>query len=254
MGDVFLSYSQADAELAQDLVDALASRGQSVWWDKHLSTGQQYHDVIGDRIAGATCVVVLWSHESVQSRWVKGEAEAAATKGILIPAAVEPLVEIPVAFLGIHTADLTLWRGKDHAHPGVDELLAAIAGRTGTDADSSTSLAPVPGARLPYSSISRTELALMWALGLMAVMVAAVLTGLATGGAAGGWIGAGVLIFGLICFASIALLFEGLAPRPSFARAVARTKQRQLRWIALLAFVGVVVVAGIGMVLAGRVG
>jgi hypothetical protein len=117
--DVFLSYAKEDRERAAMLVEALSSRGLSVWWDRQIAAGQNYHRTIERAIDQARCVVVLWTSDSVHSDWVAEEAALARERSKLVPAILDE-VAIPVSFRLIQTADLRGWRGGDHA--GIDEI------------------------------------------------------------------------------------------------------------------------------------
>ena len=50
-----------------------------------IPLGKTYDQVIEQELNAAHCVLVLWSKDSVVSRWVKTEASAAADKERLVP-------------------------------------------------------------------------------------------------------------------------------------------------------------------------
>src|SRR5438045_5935700 len=75
VSDVFVSYAREDQDKARLLAGALAAQGWSVWWDRHIPLGKSFDRVIEEEIASAKCVVVLWSRHSVDSDWVRSEAE-----------------------------------------------------------------------------------------------------------------------------------------------------------------------------------
>ena len=133
MSQVFISYASEDRATAQALAQLLAQRGWSVWWDRHIPPGRSFDRVIEEAIAAAGCVVVLWSSRSVESDWVKAEADEGRQRDILVPALIEE-VRIPLAFRRIHAADLTDWRGQSSS-VGVDDLIQAVAGVLGVDGD-----------------------------------------------------------------------------------------------------------------------
>jgi len=39
----------------------LAQTGWSVWWDRTIPAGKTYHQVIGEAIDSAKCIIVVWS-------------------------------------------------------------------------------------------------------------------------------------------------------------------------------------------------
>ena len=123
MSDVFISYAKEDWAAARTLADALVNAGFSVWWDRDVPPGKAWHEVIGRQLDGAGCVIVLWSGESAQSRWVRDEADRAASRGCLIPVLVENIA-VPLGFGQIQAADLSKWRG-DAGDPQFLQVLAA---------------------------------------------------------------------------------------------------------------------------------
>jgi len=76
--------------------DLFVQPGWSVWWDADIVPGETWDDVIEDALAAATCVVVLWSQESVKRKWVKVEATEGERRGILVPVLMED-VRLPPA-------------------------------------------------------------------------------------------------------------------------------------------------------------
>src|SRR5262245_40031763 len=115
MGDVFISYAKADIERARVLAAVFEERGHSVWWDRHIAPGKSFDEAIEDALARARAVIVLWSAESIDSRWVRAEASAAAEREVLVPALIEN-VPIPLEFRHIHAANLVGWDGdRDNA-------------------------------------------------------------------------------------------------------------------------------------------
>jgi len=134
--DVFLSYDREDREKAAALARSLVTEGLSVWWDRHIPPGKSFDTVIEEALAGARCVVVLWSANSVVSDWVKAEAQEGLRRQILVPALLDEGVRLPLGFRQLQAADLT--RDVAPGQPEFDALLAAIHGILG-------SAATVPG-------------------------------------------------------------------------------------------------------------
>jgi hypothetical protein len=111
MADIFLSYSREDQATARRYAEALQREGFSVWWDQVLKSGDAYDRVTEEALRTARAVIVLWSRNSVDSRWVRSEATTADRRGTLRPAMIEPC-ERPVMFELTHTAELSHWRGQ----------------------------------------------------------------------------------------------------------------------------------------------
>jgi hypothetical protein len=124
MNDIFISYDSADRSVAQKFADALESCGWSVWWDREIPLGKAFDQVIEEELNAARCVIVLWSNQSVRSRWVKTEAAAAADRDCLLPVLIDDIA-IPFEFKRIQTAMLMNWRGDD-TDPEFNRLVKAV--------------------------------------------------------------------------------------------------------------------------------
>ena len=130
--DVFISYAKGDRSRAAQLASVLETKGWSVWWDRDILPGRTFDDVIEEALTGARSVVVLWSAESVKSRWVRTEASAAAERDALVPALIEPAA-IPLEFRRVEAADLTNWHGESD-NPELQQLIETLDTRIRTDA------------------------------------------------------------------------------------------------------------------------
>jgi len=108
--DVFLSYAREDRERVAQLVQGLEAQGWHVFWDYTILPGDRWEDIIESAIENAKCVVVVWSGQSIESDWVREEAEIGKKRKILVPVRIEP-VNIPIGFGRIHSADLAGWDG-----------------------------------------------------------------------------------------------------------------------------------------------
>jgi len=125
---IFLSYASEDRESAEKFVRVFVAQGWDVWWDRQLLPGQVFDSEIALHLAQAECVVVLWSAISVQKRWVRDEAEDAASRGVLVPVLIDD-VKIPFGFRRFQTVMLADWDGQEVDNPALSELLTAIARR-----------------------------------------------------------------------------------------------------------------------------
>lgn len=105
MADVFVSYSRKDKDRVAPLVAALEAQGWSVWWDPAITPGQEFDRQITQELARASAVLVVWTEDSVQSRWVRGEARDGADRGILVPVRFGQAA-LPIDFRAFHTIDL----------------------------------------------------------------------------------------------------------------------------------------------------
>jgi hypothetical protein len=125
MSDIFISYSHEDRLRAEELARALGGRGWSIFWDQTIPIGKTWPETIGRELSEARCVIVLWSKTSVESGWVREEANDAKERHILVPVLIDS-IRPPVGFRGIQTADLVNWNATKPT-PALDLLTANIA-------------------------------------------------------------------------------------------------------------------------------
>lgn len=109
--DIFISHARTDAKIARRFADAFRAEGFDVWWDDALQAGETFDEAIETALRSAKAVVVLWSPDSVASRWVRAEATVGDQNSTLIPATIKPC-QRPVIFELTQTADLTRWKGN----------------------------------------------------------------------------------------------------------------------------------------------
>ena len=126
MSEIFLSYASKDLERIQPIVRALERQGWNVWWDRRIPPGRTFDDVIEEAIERSSCMIVVWSKNSILSKWVRTEASEGDSRGILIPVLIDN-VDIPLAFKRIEAAQLVDWDGNSN-HPELDNLMDAVAG------------------------------------------------------------------------------------------------------------------------------
>ena len=181
-GAVFLSYSREDREAARRIAEALKAEAISVSWDRDIPVGRDYQDVIEEMLSDASCAIVLWSSNSITSKWVRTEATYAMEREILLPILIEP-VKIPFAFKLVQAEDFTGWSGDaqaedwrrlvlqiramTRAEPA--ELASTVSNPPASVAAPAPSAAPVKhprpiGAFLTISGLA--VLAIVWIFGL----------------------------------------------------------------------------------------
>ncbi|QKG72420.1 TIR domain-containing protein [Erythrobacter mangrovi] len=152
---VFVSYSRTDLLRARPVIDLLVQAGIDVWWDGLLAGGETYLPTTEAALEGADCVVVLWSAASVDSNWVRDEAQSGRDRRRLVPLSLDGTMP-PLGFRQFQMIDLTHWNGKPGA-PEADKVLQAVYGISGAPAPLPTALSP-PTAR--GLRVSRRTLAL----------------------------------------------------------------------------------------------
>lgn len=122
MADLFLSYARADQARVEQLAGLLEDSGLSVWWDRHMESGAQFSKEIEQQIEAAKAVLVCWSKDSVESRWVRDEANYAAERDKLLAVTLDGTLP-PMGFGQYHAMSLEDWEGDAQ---GAGPLLGAI--------------------------------------------------------------------------------------------------------------------------------
>ena len=109
MADVFISYSQKDRGVVEQFSKKLTERGFSVWYDAEMISGNPFREIIMRELEAAKAVIVVWSQNSVSSRYVQDETEAALSARKLIATRLADLdpSAIPFGFRSIHTDVIT---------------------------------------------------------------------------------------------------------------------------------------------------
>jgi TIR domain/PBS lyase HEAT-like repeat len=139
MSDIFLSYTHDDRERVRPLVARLEARNWSVWWDRRILPGQHWPEVVQKALADCRAVVVIWTHRSVKSRWVRLEASAGSEINGLVPVRLDQLndAHLPLEFRHIQAADLTDWDGAND-HPELAATFEALGTILGVDESAPT--------------------------------------------------------------------------------------------------------------------
>jgi hypothetical protein len=99
-----------------------------VWWDHEISAGDSFSLVIEQELEAARWVIVAWTRTSVESDWVRAEANEAWKRGKLVPVLLDP-VSPPMPFGQIHAANLVDWERE--GHPGFAKFIADLQRRMG---------------------------------------------------------------------------------------------------------------------------
>lgn len=149
MNDIFLNYAHEDIERVRALVSILEANHLSVWWDRTIPAGKGYRQLIESAITDTRCVLVLWTRNSVTSKWVHEEADEGLRREILVPVLLDEVAP-PLGFRSIQAANLTHWHdGADD--PAIRQLLKDIANVLpgATSARNASTVRPPLGAK-PY--------------------------------------------------------------------------------------------------------
>lgn len=129
MSTVFLSYKREDETRVGKLVQALQKAGYEIWWDRGLSSAENWRTQIQTALQAAQCVIVVWTHASVgpAGDFVRDEASQAKRRGVLVPVKLDD-VDAPLGFGEIQVIDLTHWQGNSR-DPFFQDLCTAVTAK-----------------------------------------------------------------------------------------------------------------------------
>lgn len=84
MAEIFISYAKEERHLTAQLAAQLTSAAYSVWWDTELLAGHKFREVIDRELRDCMAAIIVWSPISINSDWVRSEADEAYRSGKLI--------------------------------------------------------------------------------------------------------------------------------------------------------------------------
>ena len=156
MASVFLSYSRQDVGRVSAIAVALEREGHSVWWDQHISGGEEFADAIEQALVSADAVIVCWSATSVHSAWVRDEAASGRDRGCLVPLTLDG-TQPPLGFRQYQTVDLSRWNRRAQSR-ALDPRRAAIAEKAGGESRPTSKVASArrrfePGRRIAAAAV-----------------------------------------------------------------------------------------------------
>lgn len=182
MVDVFISYSRDNKARVAQIAQAVSAAGYAVWWDAELPPHRSYGDVITEKIGSAKAAIVVWSRASVQSEWVRAEADVARNQKKLVQTAIDDVMP-PLPFNQIQIAELADWDG-DPDHRGWRKVLMSLEELCGREATPAAAAPVSPTPPEPPQSApnnwqaqpaARKPSVLPWALLGVAVIAVALL-------------------------------------------------------------------------------
>jgi hypothetical protein len=127
--DLFISYRRAERERVLQAAARLEDLGLNLWFDARLEAGTSFDEEINREIRTARAVLVFWSPEAIQSRWVRAEASIGLERDVLLAAFLTPTELIPPYNL-VHAVDLQKWDGGQSA-PEWQNLLTRLGSLIG---------------------------------------------------------------------------------------------------------------------------
>jgi len=106
------------------IVGALEAAGRRVWWDHHIEGGAAFAREIETALRDAAAVIVVWSHASVESDWVRDEAAVGRDRRRLVPIRLDD-VAAPLGFRQYQAIRFENWDGRPEAE-AFQALLRAL--------------------------------------------------------------------------------------------------------------------------------
>lgn len=100
--EVFVSYDRQDRSIVQEIIKYLEENDIITWWDdKITATSSDYSNEISSAIVASQCFIVVWTANSVDSQWVRGEVSTAVSSSTERPKVIHLSVgnpEIPMEY------------------------------------------------------------------------------------------------------------------------------------------------------------
>jgi TIR domain len=159
MADIFISYKREDKPKAALLAGKITAAGWSAWWDHDLLGGEDYDVVIERELTAASCVIVIWSALSRQSRNVKDEARKALNRDALVPVTFD-YTDPPIGFGMTH---IIQFAGSRITENELAKLYESIAKKAGN-----------PGQPLPQPVIKKKTTGKKWMIPVSVITAAAI--------------------------------------------------------------------------------
>jgi TolB-like protein len=177
---LFVSYSRTDLAHARPVIDLLEQAGFDAWWDGRLEGGENYLQTTEQTLETSACVVVLWSATSVNSHWVRDEAQRGRERGCLVPLTIDGTMA-PLGFRQFQLLDISSWDGSPES-PEAARILVAVRAKANA---ASPAPAPAPASVLAPPVTSRPAPASPPAGGLALSRRTLMIGGAAAAGGAG---------------------------------------------------------------------
>ena len=144
MSHVFISHAQSTNALTRQIADMLRALGYEVWWDDELPVHRPFSRIIDERLRTARAILVIWSHDALDSDWVRSEAESGRVARTLVQISADGTAP-PLPFNQTQYADLSGWSGATDA-TAWRKVVASIADLAVPAAPASVPVAAKPSA------------------------------------------------------------------------------------------------------------
>ena len=132
MSKIFISYASEDKIKAQIIAKKLEEKGRTIFFDERIPPGAEWAPTIESQLKEATSMIVLWSRHSVNSFWVRSEAQEGLENNKLIPVLLDD-AKLPRLYRNIQTISLKNWDGSA-TDEKLDRFLDRLKGNLSTPA------------------------------------------------------------------------------------------------------------------------
>jgi hypothetical protein len=169
---VFVSYARKDRARIEPLVRYVSGLVDEVWWDDRLVAGESFTEETERRLNEADRVLVVWTANSVRSKWVLDEAAVGRDADKLVPVSLDGQLP-PLGFRHVHCTDFSDWRGEADVKCAI-ALKAALTGAASRPP-------PTPSERAGALDAAQRRRLWLLAFGVLAICGVALVGGLGVG-------------------------------------------------------------------------
>ena len=106
---LFISYAHVDKPIIKDwIVDKLTAGGHEVWFDSHLSAGQEWRQQLSNAIEHSEALVYCMTPEAIVSEWCQWELAKAVELGKpVVPVLIQARTKIPESLSQLQYVDFS---------------------------------------------------------------------------------------------------------------------------------------------------
>lgn len=123
MADICIIYARADAKAIPPALELILKDSWSVWWDRHLVSGD-YRAGITKAIRASDVLIPVWSNAASENAHMHDELEIARKAGVtILPVRIHP-ADAPMSYGSLQVTEILGWSGE----PGRPEI-PALEGR-----------------------------------------------------------------------------------------------------------------------------
>jgi formylglycine-generating enzyme required for sulfatase activity len=142
--DVFISYPRVERARVEPIKAKLETLRLETFFDvQGIDGGDTFPDVIDRALKSAKAVLGVWSPRAFQSKWCMIECRVGATRGVLVPVALERFsaLDMKSDFMTTNYLDLTDFDGREN-HEGWQLTLRLLSRHVGRELVGPAAVAP----------------------------------------------------------------------------------------------------------------